>query len=137
MKPRKYQIEALQSIKKEFDRGIKRTLLIQATGTGKTIILNGIAFSFAYNSDRTPTGKRVLVLAHQNILLDQAAEKFKMAVSVDVTREKGTQTCIDSDLPIVVASVQTMQRRLEKFPSNYFDLIIVDEAHHSASKQYQ
>ncbi|MDE5757653.1 MAG: DEAD/DEAH box helicase, partial [Allobaculum sp.] len=137
MQPRPYQVKALNRILNEFNSGIQRTLLVMATGLGKTVILTGMAFCKAYNKDRTPTGKKVLVLAHQNILIDQAAEKFEQAVGVQVSREKGSETCLDSPYPITVSSVQTMSRRLEKFDPNYFDLIIIDEAHHSESKQYK
>ncbi len=137
MQPRPYQAKALTCIIGEFEKGIQRTLIAIPTGTGKTIIFNGIGYYFAYNEDRTPTGKKVLVLAHQNILIDQAADKFQKAVGVQVSREKGNITCLDSPYPITVSSVQTMSRRLEKFDPHYFDLIIIDEAHHSESKQYK
>lgn len=137
MQPRPYQVKALNRIVEEFNSGIQRTLLVMATGLGKTILVNGISFYFAYNQDRTPTGKKVLVMAHQNILIDQAAEKFEKAVNVQVSREKGKTTCLGSPYPITVSSVQTMCRRLSKFDEDYFDLIIIDEAHHSESKQYK
>lgn len=38
---------------------------------------------------------------------------------------------LDLDCKIVVASIQTIVRRLDKIPSNTFDLIVVDEAHMS------
>lgn len=137
MQPRPYQVKALNRILEEFNSGVQRTLITIPTGTGKTIIFNGIAFYFAYNPNRTPTGKKVLVMAHQNILIDQAADKFEKAVGVQVSREKGNVTCLDSPYPITVSSVQTMCRRLDKFDEDYFDLIIIDEAHHSESKQYK
>ena len=53
--------------------------------------------------------------------------------------EKAKETCIGSRFRIVVGSVQTLQRtkRLEQFPKDYFDTIIIDEAHHCLSDGYQ
>lgn len=53
--------------------------------------------------------------------------------------EKAQLTAADSDAQIVIGSVQTLtnDRRLNAYPHNAFDLIIVDEAHHCLSSSYQ
>lgn len=136
MKLRPYQSEACKRIMKEFEQGIKRTLLVLPTGLGKTIIYNGIAFKHSYNPDKTPKdGHHVLVLAHQNILLQQGINKFKTALDLDVEWIKGKKKV--KSMPIAVCSVQSMQNRLHQFPPDYFDLIIIDEAHHSMSAGYK
>ena len=136
-KLRPYQSEACRSIVGEFEKGIEKTLLILPTGCGKTVVFNGVAFRYAYNKDRTPNGGKVLVLAHQNLLIEQAAEKFSSVMGIQVSREKGKTHCLNSEFPITVSSMQTMQNRLEQFPNDYFDLIIIDEAHHVMSAGYQ
>lgn len=136
-KLRPYQSEACHAIVSEFEKGVKRTLLILPTGCGKTVVFNGVAFRYAYNKDRTPNGGKVLVLAHQNILIEQAAEKFASVMGIQVSREKGRMHCTASPYPITVSSMQTMQKRFEQFPEDYFDLIIVDEAHHIMSSGYK
>ncbi len=119
----------------EFEQGTKRALLILPTGGGKTIVLSGIAYKFAYDRNRNPTGGKVLILAHQNILIDQAADKFQTVMELPVFREQGRQTgCMH---PVTVSSMQTMQRRLDRFPPDFFQLIIIDEAHHAMSAGYQ
>ncbi len=119
----------------EFEQGTKRTLLILPTGGGKTIVLSGIAYKFAYDRNRNPTGGRVLILAHQNILIDQAADKFQTVMELPVFREQGKRTgCLE---PVTVSSMQTMQRRLDRFPPDFFRLIIIDEAHHAMSAREQ
>lgn len=137
MRLRPYQSEACKRIVGEFERGIRKTLLILPTGCGKTVVFNGVAYRYAYNKDKTPSGGKVLVLAHQNILIDQAAEKFRSVMGIQVSREKGRQSCLGSKFPITVSSMQTMQNRLDLFTRDYFDLIIVDEAHHIMSSGYQ
>ncbi len=134
-KLRPYQSEACRSIMAEFEQGTKRTLLILPTGGCKTIVLSGIAYRFTYDRNRNPTGGKVLILAHQNILIDQAADKFQTVMELPVFREQGRQTgCLE---PVTVSSMQTMQRRLDRFPSDFFRLIIIDEAHHAMSAGYQ
>ena len=52
---------------------------------------------------------------------------------------KSEQTCIGKWFRIVTGSVQTLQsdKRLSKFSKDYFDTIIIDEAHHVLSNGYQ
>ena len=53
--------------------------------------------------------------------------------------EKAEETCIGSFYRIVVGSIQSLMRpqRLSKFSEDYFDVIIIDEAHHCLSDGYQ
>ncbi len=52
---------------------------------------------------------------------------------------KAEQTCLGSWFRITVGSVQSMQRekRLSQFSEDYFNVIIIDEAHHCISDGYQ
>jgi len=133
MKLRDYQEESRVAIQKEWDEGVKKTLLVLPTGTGKTIVFSKVI------EDRVKQGERVLVLAHRGELLDQAAEKLEQATGLKTATEKAEQTSLGSWFRVVVGSVQTMMRdkRLEQFSTDYFDTIIVDEAHHSISESYQ
>ena len=53
--------------------------------------------------------------------------------------EKAEQSCLGSWFRVVVGSVQSLMRekRLGKFDEDYFDTIVVDEAHHCISDSYQ
>lgn len=53
--------------------------------------------------------------------------------------EKAEESCLDSWFRVAVGSVQTMMRekRLARFPDDYFQIIIIDEAHHCLSDSYQ
>ena len=53
--------------------------------------------------------------------------------------EKAENTCLGSWFRVVVGSVQTLmrQKRLDQFPEDFFDTIIIDEAHHCISDSYQ
>ncbi|EGS1179556.1 TPA: DEAD/DEAH box helicase [Enterococcus faecalis] len=133
MELRPYQEESRSAVQNEWRNGKKKTLLVLPTGCGKTIVFSKII------EDRVRAGERVLVLAHRGELLDQASDKLEKATGLKTATEKAEQTSIGSFLRVVVGSVQTMQRekRLKQFPPDYFDTIVVDEAHHCISDGYQ
>lgn len=133
MELRKYQEEAREAVQQEWEEGRKRTLLVLPTGCGKTIVFSKII------EDRVRMGERVLVLAHRSELLEQASDKLKTATGLGTALEKAESTSIGSWFRVVVGSVQTLQRekRLSQFPPDYFDTIVIDEAHHAISDGYQ
>ena len=133
MELRPYQQQAMEAVLGQWDQGVRRTLLVLPTGCGKTVVFAKIAES------AVRSGSRVLVMAHRGELLDQAADKIDKVTGLRCAVEKASETCIGSWYRIVVGSVQSLQRetRLSKFPSDYFDTIIIDEAHHCLSDGYQ
>ena len=132
-KLRYYQEEAVAAVEREWAAGNKKTLLVLVTGGGKTIIASSII------KNRVDKGERVLFLAHRGELLEQAADKMKKACGLDSVLEKAESTAVNSDCPVVVASVQTLyqDKRLEAYAKDYFGTIIIDEAHHCMSSTYQ
>lgn len=133
IKLREYQEIARSAVQQEWESGKKKTLLVLPTGCGKTIVFSKII------EDRVRLGERVLVLAHRSELLEQASDKLMTATGLGTALEKAESTSIGSWFRVVVGSVQTMQRekRLSQFPPDYFDTIVVDEAHHAISDGYQ
>lgn len=133
MQLRPYQREAKNAILQEWNKGTKKTLLVLPTGTGKTIVFSKVI------EDRVRTGDRVLVLAHRGELLDQAADKLAKATGLLCATEKAEESCLGSWYRVVVGSVQTLMRekRLNQFTQNFFNTIIIDEAHHCISESYQ
>lgn len=133
MQLRDYQSEAKEAIFKEWDKGVLRTLLVLPTGCGKTIVFAKVT------EDCVRRGDRVLILAHRGELLEQAADKIAKATRLGCATEKAEQSCLGSWFRVVVGSVQTLMRekRLGQFPADYFNTIIIDEAHHSISGSYQ
>lgn len=81
----------------------------------------------------------MLILAHRGELLDQAADKLLAATGLGSSVEKAESTSIGSWFRVTVGSVQTLMRekRLKQFPHDWFDQIIIDEAHHVLSSSYQ
>ncbi len=133
MELRPYQKEAKEAVFENWDNGMKKTLLVLPTGCGKTIVFAKIT------EECVRQGDRVLILAHRGELLDQAADKIAKATGLGCATEKAEQTCIGSWFRIVVGSVQSMMRekRLDRFPEDFFGTIIIDEAHHCVSDSYQ
>ena len=133
MNLRPYQQEAFERVLSEWDGGVKKTLLVLPTGTGKTIVFSKIA------EECVRRGKRVLIMAHRGELLEQAADKIYKSTGLQCSVEKADQTCLGEWYRIIVGSVQTLmhERRLKKFKQDYFDAIIIDEAHHCVSDSYQ
>lgn len=133
MKLRPYQEEAKTAVFNEWSCGNDKTLLVLPTGCGKTIVFAKIA------EECVRQGKRVLILAHRGELLEQAADKIKETTGLVCATEKAEQSCKGTWFRIVVGSVQTLMRekRLSGFSKDYFNTIIVDEAHHAVSDSYQ
>lgn len=132
MELRPYQQVAREAVEGQWQSGIDRTLLVLPTGCGKTIVFVKVI------EDCVRKGERVLILAHRGELLDQAADKLQKAVGLKCAVEKAEQSCIGSWYRVVVGSVQTLMRekRLNQFASDYFDAIVIDEAHHAISDSY-
>lgn len=133
MELRPYQVEAVKAIEEEWKTGKDKTLLVLPTGGGKTITFGQIAY------DMRKFG-RTLILAHREELLEQASDKLFKAFGLTTALEKASSTCLDAiDNSIVVGSVQSLCReeRLNRFSPNFFQQIIIDEAHHVMSDSYQ
>lgn len=133
MELRPYQQEAKDAVFEQWDNGTRKTLLVLPTGCGKTIVFAKVT------EDCVRKGDRVLILAHRGELLDQAADKLKKTTGLNSAVEKAEASCLGSWFRVVVGSVQTLMRekRLKQFPEDYFDTIIIDEAHHCISDSYQ
>lgn len=128
---RDYQVEAL-SVLREGWKLFRRQLAVMATGCGKTVIFSRVA------AEEVSAGGRVLILAHTDELLDQAADKLLRSTGIVAEKEKAEHRASTS-ASVVVASVQTLSReaRLTGWKDNHFTMVIVDEAHRSLAKSYQ
>lgn len=133
MELRPYQKEAKEAIFEQWASGVLKTLLVLPTGCGKTVVFAKVT------EECVRKGDRVLILAHRGELLDQAADKLMKTTGLGCALEKAESSCQGSWFRVVVGSVQTLMRekRLGSFPADYFNTIIIDEAHHCISDSYQ
>jgi DNA repair protein RadD len=105
------------------------TLGVAPTGAGKTICLSGTAGEFLAHPDA-----KACVLAHRDELTVQNQSKFSrvnpgISTSVFDARQKSW------DGQATFAMVQTLARNLDQLPT--LDLLVIDEAHHSAAPTYR
>ena len=86
--------------------------------------------------------KPVLMLAHREELLEQAASEIASVIGPDYTidiemAEREARTTAH----VVLASVATIGRensaRITRFANDHFGIIMIDEAHHSTATSYQ
>ncbi len=114
---RDYQKEVLNII----DNLEPGSYLIQmATGLGKTATFTSIKRK-----------GRVLVLAHREELVTQPIKYYDCPVGIEMANHRSNNE------PVIIASVQSLLHRLDKFKPEEFDIIITDEAHHAAAKSYK
>ena len=123
MQLRPYQQQLVNEIRGQYQLGKRSVLAVLPTGGGKTVIFSHIAQAAARK------GNRVCILVHRAELLDQASRSLrKMRVQHGLI---AANRSMDLSHAVQVASVQTLARRLHKLPRDFFQLLVVDEAHHS------
>lgn len=129
---RDYQSDGLSKIYDQFDQGLQRVAAVLPTGGGKTVLFGHIAADFV-DTDRDR--RKVLILAHRDELVSQAARKVKsIAPHLPVGIVKAERD--DTWAPAVVASVQTLRSAARRGRLRGVGLIIVDECHHATAKSY-
>ena len=123
---RPYQVEAIAEIERAWESGHRSTILVLATGLGKTTVFTEIA-----RRARDARRGRTLVLAHRIELVEQAAARLEVG-TLTTEIESGDRRASWMQLPVsdaVVATVQTLRgRRLARWPRDAFGTIVIDEA---------
>jgi len=118
---RPYQTEAKRAIYASL-REHRSTLLVLPTGTGKTVVFATVV------RDGVAQKRRVLILAHRAELIEQGAAKIAAVAGCEVGIEMAAQRDGSrGTASVLMASVQSITRRLDHFEPDAFDLIIVDE----------
>lgn len=124
---RPYQETAITDLRRAYRWGRKAPLLVAPTGMGKTIILAAIVRGVS------DYGRRALILVHRRELIHQTSAKLNLAGVEHGIIAAGVEP---SPVPVQVASVQTLVRRLDQLDFTP-DLIIIDEAHHACSESWR
>lgn len=132
---RPYQREGIKAVERAIANGNQKCLLAMATGTGKTRLATGLMYRLL-ESNRF---QRVLFLVDRSSLGTQAFKAFESEVieqnqtlaQIYTISDLGIE--YDTDIDVQVATVQSLVHRLfnsdEPLPIDYFDCIIIDEAH--------
>lgn len=137
--PRYYQQLAINRTIEAVARGQKRLLLVMATGTGKTFT----AFNIIWRLWKTKKVKRVLFLADRNILVDQTLQNdFRPFGGVMTKLNRSLvddQGRVDTSYEIYLGLYQAIMGSedkepiYDKFPKDFFDLIVIDECHRGSA----
>lgn len=125
---REYQQRAVDAVYADWNRNIRKTLLVMATGTGKTVVAGDIAA-------RLPANGKLLFLVHREELMFQSRDKIESMTGHRVALEGGDYKA-DKHAKFVVAMVQSLTRRLNRFDPDRFTHGAIDEAHHAVCKTY-
>jgi superfamily II DNA or RNA helicase len=151
IKLRDYQRGAIDAVFAAWKEGMRRPAIVLPTGAGKTVVFASLIKEFMpwADDDTAPgipanRGKRVIVLAHRDELVDQAIAKIRaIAPELKVGKVKAQSNEIEAD--VMVCSVQTLASKVRlawvsgRSQMDYgpIGLIITDECHHAAAASYK
>lgn len=133
---RPYQKMALTKVFERLTENKRRSLLVMATGTGKT----RVAIAMVDVLLRANWVKNVLFLADRTALVNQAKRNFeKYLPQMPVCELSGNEEK-NYNAHLMFSTYQTMINYIDaedkRFTSGRFDLIIIDEAHRSIFNKY-
>jgi type I restriction enzyme R subunit len=150
-KPRYYQERAVRATVEAVLEDQKRIMITQATGTGKTFT----AIQLVYKLFKAKVAKRVLFIVDRNLLADQAYNDFNNAMDKDAcyrlspsdkTFPQGRSVYFGIYQTLVgepeedaqgnsTENAQPRPDRYKEFPPDFFDLIVIDEAHRGGANR--
>lgn len=131
---RQYQRVAVERLIESFERGASKSLVVLATGLGKTFVAaNFIQYVYEHKPET-----RILVLADKKELLIQ----FDRGLWKNLPKTVSTHLLYDSEKPsyfegIILSTFQSFDQFFEKNSQLHFDIVIVDEAHHAAASTFR
>lgn len=120
--PNSMQRKALRELRRYRDTGVKKALIISATGSGKTYLAAFDARNFG--------AKRLLYIVHRESILKDAKESFIKVFGAERTYGfyTGKENSLEADF--IFATSNMLSRHLDSFKKDEFDYIIYDEVHH-------
>jgi type I restriction enzyme, R subunit len=138
---RYYQKEAIRAVCQNIESGHRKSLLVMATGTGKTRTSSSLTDVLSRGGYIT----NVLFLADRTALVKQAKDDYKNYLP-DMSLCNLLTNADDKNARIVFSTYPTMLNAIDSarnkdgtrlFTPAHFDLIIIDEAHRSIFKKYR
>lgn len=140
-----HQKQILDKLKVEREEcGNFRNLIVAATGTGKTVISAFDYQGFHHSQSEKGRTSRILFTAHREEILRQSLYTYR-SVLQDANfgtlwvGNEAPQT--EADYACLFVSVSMFNSRFEslfsQLPADYYDYIVIDEAHHSQADSYR
>lgn len=129
VKPNSMQRGALKELRRYRDLGVDKSLVVAATGSGKTYLAAFDARNFSPN--------RLLYIVHRETILNDALNTFKKVFGYE--HSYGLYTGREQDLSadFIFASSSMIARHLYEFNKVDFDYIVYDEVHHIMAENGQ
>lgn len=121
------------------EKGLNRNLIVAATGTGKTVIS---AFDYRLFVETHPNSHKILFIAHRKEILVQAQMTYRSVLQDANFSELwvGQQRPMNG-IDNLFISVQTFNTKYDEIfstlPTDNYDYIVIDEAHHLAADSYR
>ncbi|MDH1975375.1 DEAD/DEAH box helicase [Aliarcobacter butzleri] len=119
-------LEKLQNLRK---KGENKALIIAATGTGKTYLSAFDVKNFK--------AKTILFLVHRENILIKAKQSFENILPQINSFGLYTGNKKEQDKNYLFSTIQTMSSNFSDFSQDFFEYIIIDEAHHVTSPSYK
>lgn len=133
IKPRAYQETVINDSVARFNAGKNRLLIEMATGLGKTYTVAHLVKRLLQQGK----AKRVLFLAHQVEILLQSVTAFKNVLGIGAY---SFSACFGGANPentdFIFGSFDTLFSKITTLEKGTFDIVIVDEAHHTPAVTY-
>ena len=124
-----FQNEALKALEEARAIGQCAGLIILPPSSGKTRI--------AAEDSKKAQSKKVLYVAHTHEILDVAVSEFEAIYGKKEVRLHETETSLSELTTVNIATIQLLQRHINRISSEQFDYLIIDEFHHAAAKTYR
>lgn len=120
------------------ENGLTRNLVVAATGTGKTVVS---AFDYKRFRETNPRHDRLLFVVHREEILKQSLRTFRSVLGDANFGELWVGNYKPEDsMDHLFVSVATLNSNIELFRQqgiDYYDYIVIDEAHHAAASSYR
>ncbi|MCT7650707.1 DEAD/DEAH box helicase [Aliarcobacter butzleri] len=123
------QEKALKKLETLRKKGENKALIIAATGTGKTYLS-------AFDVKRF-NAKTILFLVHRENILIKAKQSFEEILPQINSFGLYTGNKKEQDKNYLFSTIQTMSSNFSDFSQDFFEYIIIDEAHHVTSPSYK
>ncbi|WP_323594034.1 DEAD/DEAH box helicase [Aliarcobacter butzleri] len=123
------QEKALERLENLRNKGENKALIIAATGTGKTYLSAFDVKNFK--------AKTILFLVHRENILIKAKQSFEEILPQINSFGLYTGNKKEQDKNYLFSTIQTMSSNFSNFSQDFFEYIIIDEAHHVTSPSYK
>ncbi|MEE8807721.1 MAG: DUF3427 domain-containing protein [Lactimicrobium sp.] len=129
IQPNAMQKKALKQLNRIRCMGEDKAMIIASPGSGKTYLSAFDAVNF--------NPKHLLYIVHEGSILRKSLDSFQKVIGSEKTFGIYDGSHKDLDCDFLFSTNVTMANHLDLFSPDYFDYIIIDEAHHAAASSYQ